>query len=105
MLVTPHPFDRKEVWVAACVAGGPVLIVNIEHQVMLRGLTHGFIDPCDVLLSSDINETDLDTSDAPLLIERKENIALGGDLAAIDVEPHSDAMLFGVVDDPGKVER
>ena len=50
--------------------------VEVEHQMMLRGFTRNVIVEFDTVLVIAIDEVDLDSGHAPLLIERKSLLHL-----------------------------
>ena len=79
--------------------------MDVDHELILCAFRDGVVQPAGPLLTTDLNEAELDPGNAPIAIERQELIELLFEGAAVDVEDDTDVALLGVFDDGVKVER
>ena len=101
VFVATDAFDGEEVGVGAGVAGGAVAVVDVEEEVVFGGFLNGVGNPGGFFLRADVDEADFDAFDAEFFVEGEEEVALGFELAAIDVEEEADVFGLGVVGLPG----
>src|SRR4051812_21669583 len=73
--------------------------MDIDHEMMLRGLLNRFRNPRRFGLRTDIDKTDLDARDTPAFQHFENMLPIAANLTAIKVKDEPNALLASVAHD------
>ena len=96
--VPSDAFLGDEVGIGPRVAGGPVFVMNIHHQLVLGRFSHGMVQPCRGILVSHIHKTILQSLDSPFLVERQDFVELVLQRPHIHIQDDAHPFTGGIVD-------